>query len=73
MPSCERCWRDAQRDPYGGVELYEALLQERSCTPEQQAGEGATKCRQCKRKTVHMYAKVCMLCGAKPQPRKVRT
>jgi len=40
---CERCWRDAY--PYNGygcesqVERYNQLVNERNCTPEQQAGE----------------------------------
>jgi hypothetical protein len=64
MASCEKCWNDAQ----GRAEDYQQLIEERRgnpCTPEEQAGEYATECKKCKRKTVHQYAKVCMACGNK--------
>ncbi len=62
MAACEKCWRDAGANPAE----YERLLVLRkgnSCTPEQQAGDDATDCPTCKRKTIHQYAHVCMICG----------
>ena len=62
MPSCEKCWRDANGDP----EEYSRLFDERSgtpCTPEEQAGPDAMKCEVCNRFTVHQYAHVCVLCA----------
>jgi len=67
MPSCEKCWEDA----FGNPEKYRELIEERKndpCTPEEQAGEDATECPKCKRKTVHQYAKICMVCGNKELP-----
>ena len=63
MPGCERCWREAGRDPYlHKVEEYHRLIASRECTPEQQAGESATKCESCGRVAVHQYVGVCMAC-----------
>jgi hypothetical protein len=62
MASCEKCWRDSGGDPY----KYERLIVQRNnnpCSPEDQAGESATECPICKRKTVHQYAKSCVICG----------
>ena len=64
MPSCEKCWEDA----CGNAEKYLQLIEERKddpCTPEEQAGRDATKCTKCGRKTVHQYAKICVVCGSK--------
>lgn len=58
MPSCERCWADAG----GNIEIYKYLLDERTCTPEQQAGPDARRCPVCERNTVHQHAGVCMAC-----------
>ena len=70
MPSCEKCWNDAhsrmRATGKDQAECYRELLEERKdnpCTPEEQAGEGATECPKCKRMTVHQYAHVCMICG----------
>lgn len=69
MPSCEKCWRDSRLAEASGVELaYSKLVAERTasglvCTPEDQAGEGATECPRCRRRTVHQHAKVCMTQG----------
>ena len=59
MPSCEKCWVDAG----GDADTYYCLLGTRSCSPEEQAGEDATTCPKCKRRTVHHYARICMACG----------
>ena len=62
MSSCEKCWRDAHRvEPYGDISKeYSRLVNERSCTPEDQAGEDATICSVCKRKTIHQHTHKCM-------------
>jgi hypothetical protein len=67
MASCEKCWGDAYVKSlytgYSQAECYNKLLKEREnnpCTPEEQAGEDATICPKCGRKTIHQYAKVCM-------------
>lgn len=64
MSACERCWRDAGGDPDGYHELLEAR-KVNPCTPEQQAGPGATKCPTCERAVLHTYTKECMA-GCKP-------
>ena len=64
MASCEKCWNDA----YGNPETYRQLIWERQdypCSAEEQAGEDAKICNNCKRKTIHQYAKICMACGFK--------
>ena len=51
------------------AEHYADLVTERAespCTAEEQAGEDATQCPKCKRKTIHQYAKVCCACGYVP-------
>ena len=68
MSACERCWRDAHRDPYADsvAEAYSRLLDERGpngCTPEQQAGPDAFWCAACERWTGHQYTGECMACG----------
>jgi ribosomal protein L37E len=72
MASCEKCWGDAymriHTNPMKSqAEHYQDLIKERTgekaCTPEQQAGQDATVCKKCGRKTVHQYVKVCMNCG----------
>ncbi len=62
MASCEKCWRDAD----GDVDRYHRLIKARigrACTAEEQAGDAATECNECGRRTVHQYARVCMACG----------
>ena len=56
MPSCETCWRDAG----GNAERYAKLVQERRCTPEEQAGKDSGTCYVCGRRTMHPHAHVCM-------------
>ena len=56
MSMCERCWVDARSDP----DKYHALVASRECTPEEQAGELATVCPQCKRHVLHQYTQECM-------------
>ena len=68
MASCEKCWADAT---LRGVE-YSELLRSReargkACTPEQQAGPGATLCPSCRRMAVHQYVAECMACGSTAQ------
>jgi len=61
MASCEKCWSDST-----SVENYHMLLKQRKdnpCTKEEQAGENAKTCPNCKRKTIHQYAKQCVICG----------
>lgn len=61
MASCEKCWADAF--DYGmsdQTENYRRLVKERNCTPEEQAGEDATKCLECNLISVHQYVRVCM-------------
>ncbi len=73
MATCEKCWDDAYMRTHSEpmicqVDHYYNLLKERKenpCTPEEQAGAGATECPKCKRITVHVYAKVCTNCGIK--------
>jgi len=71
MASCEKCWGDAylrtHTDPMKSqAEHYSDLIKERKgnpCTPEQQAGEDATKCPKCNKIAVHQMIEVCMNCG----------
>lgn len=68
MPSCEKCWNEANRNSLFGLvnsmpEEYSRLIKINKCTPEEQAGEDATTCDICDRKTVHQYARICMICG----------
>jgi len=56
MASCETCWERSG----GDVEKYHRLLRENDCSPEEQAGAGATECQFCGRKTIHQYAGVCV-------------
>jgi len=56
MPSCEQCWRDAG----GDANRYAELVKQRRCTPEEQAGKDAGACYLCGRRTMHIYAHVCM-------------
>ncbi len=59
MPSCEKCWADA----YGNPVRYSRLIKERKdnkCSPEEQAGEYASICPKCNRRTIHQYANICM-------------
>lgn len=67
MPGCEKCWRDSARGPYSDhAEDYRELIHQRRdnpCSPEEQAGEYATLCVYCDRRTVHQHAHVCMVCG----------
>ena len=72
MATCEKCWSDSYLFSYGTdisqTEKYHELLKERKdnpCTPEEQAGLDAENCPKCKRKTMHQYAKVCVICNFK--------
>lgn len=68
MPACEKCWRDAGAEAFSSqgdkVAIYHRLLDERRCTPEEQAGEDAGQCGSCGRRAVHQYVGCCMACGA---------
>lgn len=70
MPACEKCWSDAHAEAWSSqgdkVEIYHRMIDERDCTPEEQAGRDATKCTACDRITVHPYVKCCMACGETP-------
>ena len=64
MPTCERCWADAQ-SPYFKAEDYFDLVAKRNakgeiCTPEQQAGPDASECIVCNRMTLHQHCHICM-------------
>jgi hypothetical protein len=67
VSSCEKCWRDAQGNPYKSVaEEYSRLVDERRahpCTPEEQAGEDAGVCPECFRRAKHQHTGECMFCG----------
>jgi ribosomal protein L37E len=73
MASCERCWRDAQWVLFSGdgdiSTEYRRLITERNgeCTPEQQAGDDATDCDKCGRRTRHQHCRICMACGDDPR------
>jgi hypothetical protein len=56
MPSCEKCWRDSDGNP----DRYAELVEQRNCTPEEQAGEHAGVCYICARRTRHQYCYTCM-------------
>ena len=59
MSMCEKCWEDAN----GIAKEYLKLLVKRRdnpCTPEQQAGEFASTCRVCGRRTIHQITEECM-------------
>ena len=64
MASCENCWRYASfQSMVSGkltASIYERIIKERNCTPEEQAGPGATRCMWCRRRRVHEVADVCM-------------
>ena len=61
MSSCEKCWRDAGRDPDRYNYLISVRTGDRVCTPEEQAGgKKAGWCDICKRQTVHLYTKKCV-------------
>ena len=70
MASCEWCWDRSAEEAHGTgkdqVEIYERLVRENDCTPEQQAGTEAHWCLNCRRKTVHQHTHRCMACGYKP-------
>jgi len=59
MPMCEKCWERS----CGVADKYHELILKHNCTPEEQAGQEATECPTCGRKTIHPYAKVCTACG----------
>ena len=65
MPMCEKCWANAYDPHENQSERYLQLVAVENCTPEEQAGTDAEVCAFCKRKTMHQYAKVCMVCGGK--------
>ncbi len=55
MSSCEKCWSNAYT-PWGNqADEYTKLIEEHTCTPEQQAGRDAIKCPKCDRWTIHQY------------------
>ena len=56
MSSCEKCWEDAG----GNSDRYTELVRARNCTPEEQAGDSADDCPECKRKCLHQYTHRCM-------------
>ena len=67
MPSCEKCWADAQvqSGPYFEAGDYYKLVAQRdaegkNCTPEQQAGPNDSECKFCRRMTLHQHCNVCM-------------
>lgn len=62
MPACEKCWRDSGGIPDDYYELIKARALEH-CSPEEQAGECATKCASCQRVTAHQHCGICMACG----------
>ena len=59
MACCEKCWKLAD----GRLDAYNLLIKTKKCTPEEQAGKDATDCPICVRRTVHQYAKFCVVCG----------
>jgi hypothetical protein len=71
MPGCEKCWRDAQSPFCDEAEEYARLIKERDksgvCSPEEQAGEHASDCPKCTRKTLHQHCGICMACGFDPE------
>lgn len=67
MPTCEKCWTDAHRDPYAdSIAEYQRLCNSRTCTPEEQAGPDAGLCARCCRRTLHQHCGICMRCGFDP-------
>lgn len=62
MPSCERCWREAEAT----LRNYQDVVRENNCSPEEQAGPDAAMCEICHRKTVHQHVHICMACQWKP-------
>lgn len=61
MTSCEKCWKDAQSSNYPIAE-YCKLVEERDCSPEEQAGPRAKVCTLCDRNTIHQVTNVCVIC-----------
>jgi hypothetical protein len=61
MSSCEKCWSDSR-----WLENYHEVLARRDgatepkCTPEEQAGDDATNCPDCGRRTRHQWTRECM-------------
>jgi len=72
MASCERCWHEAGRSAEysfeSKVDIYSRLIDENSCTLEEQAGLDADMCETCKRRTIHQIANYCLSCGTKKGP-----
>lgn len=67
MSSCERCWSMAY-DPYSSQsERYQENIATHTCTPEQQAGEGAGECPECHRMTKHQHTDE-LMCGCTHDP-----
>lgn len=64
MNMCEKCWRDAHDNQTGcAPDEYHRLIRERAdnpCTPEEQAGDDATECPECTRRTLHQHTGECM-------------
>ena len=55
MSSCEKCWSQSRM-----YDNYSELVKSSNCTPEEQAGPGASLCPKCQRKTIHQYTGECM-------------
>lgn len=74
MASCEKCWGDSKWEAHarglfhGDAEnqltIYDRMIKERDCTPEEQAGPYATECGVCKRQAVHQHVHICVACGS---------
>jgi hypothetical protein len=61
--SCEKCWADSGGDADRYRQLLVSHISGQECSPEEQAGPGATLCDGCGRRAVHQHAGMCMACG----------
>jgi ribosomal protein L37E len=59
---CERCWKVSKGSRGNRFRTYESLVQNHTCTPEEQAGDNAEICKHCGRKTYHVSTERCMNC-----------
>ena len=59
MSSCEKCWIDSGCQGVGYGDLVRSRKDD-PCTPEEQAGPGATLCPKCGRKVLHAITGECM-------------
>jgi len=58
---------DAMGEPSRSqADHYAERVKAHTCTPEEQAGEFASECPKCKRKTLHQYTEECMAGCAVP-------